>query len=88
MFCVLLRQVFCWMDRWHGLTMEDIRAIEDKTKDELDQVSRPVGYLAGQKTTMHLHFGTLTALCFTHGEEQKSCICFGWIMFLRMMYII
>lgn len=32
------RQVFCWMDRWHGLTMEDIRAIEDSTKEELDKV--------------------------------------------------
>ncbi|XP_014214149.1 phosphatidylinositol transfer protein beta isoform isoform X2 [Copidosoma floridanum] len=31
------RQVFCWMDRWHGLTMEDIRAIEDKTKEELEK---------------------------------------------------
>jgi hypothetical protein len=37
MFC---RQVFCWIDRWYGLTMEDIRAIEDKTKEELDRVSR------------------------------------------------
>ena len=46
MFRVLLRQVFCWMDRWHGLTMEDIRAIEDKTKEELDKVSRPVGWLS------------------------------------------
>jgi hypothetical protein len=27
------------MDRWHGLTMEDIRAIEDKTNEELDKVS-------------------------------------------------
>lgn len=33
------RQVFCWIDRWHGLTMEDIRAIEDNTKEELDRVS-------------------------------------------------
>ena len=32
------RQVFCWIDKWHGLTMEDIRAIEKKTKDELDEV--------------------------------------------------
>jgi len=32
------RQVFCWMDRWHGLTMDDIRAIEDETKKELDKV--------------------------------------------------
>ncbi|KAF4522178.1 hypothetical protein B566_EDAN007324 [Ephemera danica] len=32
------RQVFCWMDRWHGLTMEDIREIEEQTRRELDQV--------------------------------------------------
>ncbi|XP_069684082.1 phosphatidylinositol transfer protein alpha isoform isoform X3 [Periplaneta americana] len=42
------RQVFCWMDRWHGLTMEDIRAIEDKTKEELDQ-QRNVGEVRGMK---------------------------------------
>lgn len=34
------RQVFCWIDRWYGLTMEDIRAIEDNTKEELDRVRR------------------------------------------------
>ncbi|KAG9298920.1 hypothetical protein G9A89_015942 [Geosiphon pyriformis] len=33
------RQVFCWTDKWFGMTMEDIRALEDKTKQELD-VSR------------------------------------------------
>ncbi|KAA0201267.1 hypothetical protein HAZT_HAZT005655 [Hyalella azteca] len=33
------RQVFCWIDRWHGLTMEDIRRLEDKTKEELSEVS-------------------------------------------------
>lgn len=32
------RQVFCWIDRWYGLTMEDIRAIEERTKEELDRV--------------------------------------------------
>lgn len=26
------------MDRWHGMTMDDIRRLEDKTKVELDQV--------------------------------------------------
>ncbi|KAG0723985.1 Phosphatidylinositol transfer protein alpha isoform [Chionoecetes opilio] len=31
------RQVFCWTDRWHGMTMEDIRRLEDKTKAELDK---------------------------------------------------
>ena len=32
-----LAQVFCWMDKWHGLTMDDIRALEDQTKLELDE---------------------------------------------------
>ena len=32
------RQVFCWTDQWYGLTMEDIRALEDKTKKDLDEV--------------------------------------------------
>ncbi|KAJ9588933.1 hypothetical protein L9F63_017811, partial [Diploptera punctata] len=42
------RQVFCWMDRWYGLTMEDIRAIEDKTKEELDK-QRNLGEVRGMK---------------------------------------
>lgn len=42
------RQVFCWMDRWHGLTMEDIREIEEKTKEELDK-QRNVGQVRGMK---------------------------------------
>ena len=25
------------MDKWHGMTMEDIRALEEKTKKELDE---------------------------------------------------
>lgn len=31
------RQVFCWLDRWHGMTMVDIRRLEDETKGELDK---------------------------------------------------
>lgn len=42
------RQVFCWMDRWHGLTMEDIRAIEEKTKEELELL-RQKGQVRGMK---------------------------------------
>ncbi|KAA0185389.1 Phosphatidylinositol transfer protein beta [Fasciolopsis buskii] len=34
------RQLFCWMDKWHGLTMNDIRELEDKAKDELDKVNK------------------------------------------------
>ncbi|XP_011503545.1 PREDICTED: phosphatidylinositol transfer protein alpha isoform [Ceratosolen solmsi marchali] len=42
------RQVFCWIDRWHGLTMEDIRAIEDTTKEELDR-QRHKGEVRGMR---------------------------------------
>ncbi|KAL5275187.1 PITPNB family protein [Megaselia abdita] len=42
------RQVFCWMDRWYGLTMEDIRAIEEKTKEELEKM-RQQGEVRGMR---------------------------------------
>ena len=29
------RQVFCYLDRWHGMTMEDIRRYEEQTKLDL-----------------------------------------------------
>jgi hypothetical protein len=31
------RQLFCWMDQWHGLTMTDIRQIEDEAKRDLEE---------------------------------------------------
>ncbi|XP_072164053.1 phosphatidylinositol transfer protein alpha isoform-like [Diadema setosum] len=37
LFTLFHRQVFCSIDRYHGMTMEDIRAIEDQTKAELDK---------------------------------------------------
>ncbi|CAG0915808.1 unnamed protein product [Notodromas monacha] len=42
------RQVFCWLDKWHGLTMDDIRRIEDETKKELDE-QRHKGEVRGMK---------------------------------------
>lgn len=42
------RQVFCWTDKWHGMTMEDIRALEDKTKEELEK-QRSSGEVRGTK---------------------------------------
>jgi len=42
------RQVFCWIDRWYGLTMEDIRALEDNTKEELDR-QRHQGEVRGMR---------------------------------------
>jgi hypothetical protein len=29
--------LFCWTDRWFGLTIEDIRKMEEETKRELDE---------------------------------------------------
>lgn len=48
LFTTLHRKLFCWMDRWHGLTMEDIRSLEDQTKEELDR-QRNVGEVRGMK---------------------------------------
>jgi hypothetical protein len=33
----LYRQLFCWTDKWYGLTIEDIRKIEEQTKRDLDE---------------------------------------------------
>nr|XP_008527943.1 PREDICTED: phosphatidylinositol transfer protein beta isoform isoform X4 [Equus przewalskii]XP_023503899.1 phosphatidylinositol transfer protein beta isoform isoform X4 [Equus caballus] len=32
------RQLFCWIDKWIDLTMEDIRRMEDETQKELETV--------------------------------------------------
>lgn len=37
LFTTFHRQVFCWTDRWYGLTMEDVRKFEEETKYELDE---------------------------------------------------
>eukprot|EP01111_Echinosteliopsis_oligospora_P002915 TRINITY_DN1468_c0_g1_i1.p1 TRINITY_DN1468_c0_g1~~TRINITY_DN1468_c0_g1_i1.p1 ORF type:complete len:294 (+),score=78.17 TRINITY_DN1468_c0_g1_i1:197-1078(+) len=34
------RQAVCWMDEWYGLTMDDIRQIEEETKLELDKLRK------------------------------------------------
>ena len=40
------RRLFCWMDKWHGLTIEDIREIEEQTKEELNRL-RTTGVARG-----------------------------------------
>lgn len=32
------RQLFCWLDKWHGMTMDDIRELEAKTKKDLEEM--------------------------------------------------
>ncbi|XP_051569260.1 phosphatidylinositol transfer protein beta isoform-like [Myxocyprinus asiaticus] len=42
------RQLFCWLDRWVDLTMDDIRRMEEETQRELDQM-RSQGSVRGMK---------------------------------------
>ncbi|XP_038836083.1 phosphatidylinositol transfer protein, beta, like isoform X4 [Salvelinus namaycush] len=42
------RQLFCWLDRWVNLTMDDIRRMEEETQRELDQM-RNEGSVRGMK---------------------------------------
>lgn len=35
LFTKFHKQLFCWIDQWYGLTMADIRRIEDETQKEL-----------------------------------------------------
>jgi len=40
LFSKFHREVFCWIDNWIELTMDDIRAIEEKAQRELDEARR------------------------------------------------
>jgi len=37
------RSLFCWVDKWHGLTIEDIRRIEHEAKEQLDESRKNEG---------------------------------------------
>jgi hypothetical protein len=32
------RRIFCWSDDWYGLSLAEVRAIQEKLKFELSQV--------------------------------------------------
>ena len=38
LFSKFHRELFCWIDQWHGLTMADIRRIEDEVQIDLQKV--------------------------------------------------
>ncbi|XP_003387142.1 PREDICTED: phosphatidylinositol transfer protein alpha isoform-like [Amphimedon queenslandica] len=40
------RQVYCWLDEWYGMTMDDIRRIEEETRKALEE-ARTKGELRG-----------------------------------------
>jgi len=37
-FAKFHRQLFCWLDEWHGMTMEDVRTLEKQIAEELSAV--------------------------------------------------
>ena len=37
-FTRTMRQLVCMMDEWDGLTMDDIRRMEDEAKQKLDEI--------------------------------------------------
>uniref|UniRef100_A0A4X2KGC4 Phosphatidylinositol transfer protein N-terminal domain-containing protein n=1 Tax=Vombatus ursinus TaxID=29139 RepID=A0A4X2KGC4_VOMUR len=44
------RQLFCWLDQWVDLSMEDIRNLEEETQRELDQM-RKTGPVRGMRAS-------------------------------------
>jgi len=42
------RQVFCWIDRWHGLTIEEVREIEERYNRDLNS-ARIKGSIKGTR---------------------------------------
>ena len=37
-FTIFHRKIFCWIDQWYGLSLEDVHKLEKRIKEELDQV--------------------------------------------------
>lgn len=48
------RQLFCWLDKWVDLTMDDIRRMEEETKKQLDEVSDTQRKLGGSQLGKHV----------------------------------
>ena len=47
LFTTFHRQVFCWMDHWYGMTLEEIRKHEEQTKADLEH-QRKTGQARGK----------------------------------------
>lgn len=51
LFTKFHRQLFCWTDKWYGMTIQDIRDLEAQTKADLD-AKRDQGEIVGTKLDM------------------------------------
>ena len=46
LFTIFHRKLFCWTDKWYGLTLDEIRKLEIESKEELDE-ERAKGEIKG-----------------------------------------
>ena len=60
------------MDKWHGMTMEDIRALEEETKKELDEERAKVIELQLQPAACRLQCWDLI-VHILGGTERDGC---------------
>ena len=58
-----LRQVVCWLDQWYGLTLDDIRKLEDDTQEALQRVSVVI-----------VHLIMLSTLKMDEREKSRYCV--------------
>ena len=65
--------MFCWTDRWHGMTMEDIRALEEQTKKDLDEERAKVGN--SWKTSTSIFWLLLERGRFSDNSHWSFIIC-------------
>ena len=61
------------MDKWHGMTMDDIRALEEQTKLELDEERAKVSRMMSQSTDLKY---------FWHPHQITVTICISTLKFL------
>lgn len=80
------RQLFCWLDKWVDLTMEDIRRMEEETKRQLDEVSGKAGQVWVVWETASLQHSREEKLLHCQGMVwivlllfRSCCVCFGWL---------
>ena len=83
------RAMMCWMDDWYDLTMEDIRALEDATKEALANV-RATTFLTFFTlftiTISNTVVGYKIATCVTYARYSCYCICSNAYLYGYMVY--
>ncbi len=43
LFSQFHRKIWCWSDKWHGMSLDDIRKLEEETKEDLKKQMQKEG---------------------------------------------